>query len=87
MLKENKRKCKFQVKLTKGPATLSSTSLSTPMCPETAGKQDRTAPREHSSWLLGQGMAKPGIPRRGTEELEGNSRIQRAQPMGPELDL
>lgn len=31
-------------------------------------------------------MAKPDIPRRGTEELEGNSRIQRAQPMGPELE-
>lgn len=31
-------------------------------------------------------MTKPGIPRRGIEELEGNSRIQRAQPMGPEFD-
>lgn len=31
-------------------------------------------------------MATPSIPRRGTEELEGNSRIQRAQPMGPELE-
>lgn len=41
----------------------------------------------HLSWLLGQGMATPSIPRRGTEELEGNSRIQRAQPMGLSLNL